>query len=127
MKKAFLYLFFFGMLFFKSGSVFSLEYNPNNTIEKIQNLNFIITESSQNIPSKIKIDCINYFENENEEYNSHTSLINKKILNINKSYCNDYLGTINFVFKIANSKTYFIENCSYIPRYSFLFLRVLRL
>lgn len=126
MKKALLYLFLFGMLFLKSGNAFSLETTQNNTIEKIQNWNLTNLESSQNIPLIIKSDYINDFENDNDEYNSHTSSLNK-ILITPVSSCRKYLDRINFVFKIANAKTYFIENCSQITRYNYLSLRVLRL
>ncbi len=129
MKKALLYLFLFGMLFLKSSYAFPLASTQNNSIDKFQNWSLTHFEPCQNIPTIIKTDFINDFDNENDndECNSHSESINKKVLIATTSSCSNYSDRINFVFKISNAKTYFIENCSQITRFNYLSLRVLRL
>lgn len=128
MKKAFLFIFLSGLLFSTSSNAFFVDSNHDNAFNTIYNLDLTVSKLPI-FPSKLKIDYINDFnsENENDEYNSHDSSSCKKIVFNQDSCFRNYLGTLDFVLKVTNVKTYFIENCSHLTRYNFLSLRVLRL
>lgn len=132
MRKALLYLFFLGMLFFNMGQAYALT-SPGVTTEngvshKIQKETVIGSDISEKITLIYKTDFINdYDESDESDCDDQAASLKDKAFFTFVPFLLSIPSTADFSNKPFSNKIYYHVNFSRLPRFNYISLRVLRL
>lgn len=132
MKKAILYLFFWGLVLSNTSTAHALVSSDNKltnaSYQKIKEASFVAFEVSQSISFIYKTDFINDFDDYDEiDFDEHIKVIKHKLLFANTPYFKSNQVTQYYCNKTFCNKIYCHVNFSRLPRFNYISLGVLRL